>query len=402
MPSTIGWLDHSEEHQRKMYEVIDLFSEQGSRDELGIAVVRDAFSDLLFPGISTIQTRARYFLFVPWLWQMVEEAGIPSARAPQKSREHQVRLISVLMSSGEKGGVIGSSAGSKLKRLPDSIYWNGLGVFDIRRFPGGIGDYERRLDRFYRKQGRYAGSEEQSPGRPHNWDLHLPARPENLFEEASFALSADESDYLRERMVAADSHSQLAHHLIAKDATDGTHSFPWDAVEEPTDELAMRLDNARYFSELINGGALLYNLMLAEAATSKGLQTGGQDAIDFYREMLEVWRDMVRVRMPALSAVSRPNFWALVGSGGAKVPHRTRMFVDSWIDIALAEDGDIADLESARLLVAEREHRLKRAQARLSNDRALELWGGSSGASQLDFRWFNARTIIHDVVSGLS
>lgn len=65
MASTIGWLDQSEEQQRKMREVIALFAEPGTVDELGIGVVRDAFSDLLFPGLSTVQTRIRYFLFVP-------------------------------------------------------------------------------------------------------------------------------------------------------------------------------------------------------------------------------------------------------------------------------------------------------------------------------------------------
>jgi hypothetical protein len=29
---------------------------------LGIASIRDRFSDILFPGTSTIQTRAKYFL----------------------------------------------------------------------------------------------------------------------------------------------------------------------------------------------------------------------------------------------------------------------------------------------------------------------------------------------------
>jgi len=31
-------------------------------------VVRDAFSDLMFPGTSTAQTRATYFLLVPWYY----------------------------------------------------------------------------------------------------------------------------------------------------------------------------------------------------------------------------------------------------------------------------------------------------------------------------------------------
>ena len=43
-----------------------------TRDELGIGSVRDAFADMLFPGTSTIMTRARYFLLVPWTYQRLE------------------------------------------------------------------------------------------------------------------------------------------------------------------------------------------------------------------------------------------------------------------------------------------------------------------------------------------
>lgn len=50
MPSTIAWLDLSREEQRRMREVINLFSQTESRDELGIGQVRDSFSDQLFRG----------------------------------------------------------------------------------------------------------------------------------------------------------------------------------------------------------------------------------------------------------------------------------------------------------------------------------------------------------------
>ena len=50
MESTFTWLDYSEVERRKMLDVIDLFGEKTTRDELGIGGVRDAFADLLFPG----------------------------------------------------------------------------------------------------------------------------------------------------------------------------------------------------------------------------------------------------------------------------------------------------------------------------------------------------------------
>ncbi len=39
MSSTIGWLDQSEEQQRRMRAVIALFAEKGTVDDIGIGVV---------------------------------------------------------------------------------------------------------------------------------------------------------------------------------------------------------------------------------------------------------------------------------------------------------------------------------------------------------------------------
>ena len=67
--SAIGWVDFLSEHREKVRSVIDLLSTPGVIDELGIGVIRDSFSDSLFPGISTIQTRAKYFLIVPRIFK---------------------------------------------------------------------------------------------------------------------------------------------------------------------------------------------------------------------------------------------------------------------------------------------------------------------------------------------
>ena len=62
MTSTFAWLDHSEEQRRQILDVLDLFREKGTIDELGLGTIRDAFADMLFPGTSAPQTKARYFL----------------------------------------------------------------------------------------------------------------------------------------------------------------------------------------------------------------------------------------------------------------------------------------------------------------------------------------------------
>jgi hypothetical protein len=62
VPSSFTWLDTSEHDRRQAMEVIDLFRRQNTQDELGVGTVRDSIAELLAPGVSMVQTRARYFL----------------------------------------------------------------------------------------------------------------------------------------------------------------------------------------------------------------------------------------------------------------------------------------------------------------------------------------------------
>ena len=112
MGSYFAWLDFSEKERRDALEVIDLFKEEDTRDELGLGVVRDAFSDLLFPGTNTIQTRARYFLFIPWLFTRMEtRAYVSPLERTRQARFQQNRLRDSLVKGGEENGVIGYRAG---------------------------------------------------------------------------------------------------------------------------------------------------------------------------------------------------------------------------------------------------------------------------------------------------
>ena len=75
--SDLSWIDFSQKDRRRMLDVVALFRERDTRDELGIGSIRDAFADILFPGTSTIQTRVRYMLFVPWIYLRREKYETP-------------------------------------------------------------------------------------------------------------------------------------------------------------------------------------------------------------------------------------------------------------------------------------------------------------------------------------
>src|SRR5690606_747827 len=131
LPSLIAWLDASAEEQRRMRDVIRLFSDRESRDELGLGQLRDGISDALFPGTSTLLTRARYLLFVPWIYQLAARSSDPVATADRLERQ----LTEPLKPSSDNAGLLGTQAGVTLKALPSSVYWTMLRHYGILRDP---------------------------------------------------------------------------------------------------------------------------------------------------------------------------------------------------------------------------------------------------------------------------
>jgi hypothetical protein len=148
MGSVLAWLDHDEAGRRRMQEAIALLRERDTVDELGIGSARDAFSNLLFPGTSVLHTRARYLLFVPWIYRRLERALVGTSGVAAASPRDEVRLIGALLAGGEELGVIGGRARADLKLMPSEMYWSGLGTLGLRRFAGTGAQYHRTFDAF--------------------------------------------------------------------------------------------------------------------------------------------------------------------------------------------------------------------------------------------------------------
>jgi hypothetical protein len=87
--SSLTWLDFSDAERKRALQVVELLGRPETRDELGLGAIRDTFSNALFPGMSTVQRRARYFLFVPWTFREAERrwAGRLDVLEPTRRRE---------------------------------------------------------------------------------------------------------------------------------------------------------------------------------------------------------------------------------------------------------------------------------------------------------------------------
>ena len=64
----IGFVNFNTEEKKRVAKIMQLLQESEAIEELGIGRVRDHFSNTLFPGTSTLQHHAKYFVVMPSLY----------------------------------------------------------------------------------------------------------------------------------------------------------------------------------------------------------------------------------------------------------------------------------------------------------------------------------------------
>lgn len=399
--SFFGWLDYDERDAQRMREVFAAFDDKDTIDSLGFGVIRDSMSDQLFPGVSTIQTRARYFFFVPWICQILEAEAVPPGRFNARLKELEVALIESLRKvEGANQGVIGYRARKALIRLPSTVYWNGLQVFGIRLLGLTLPEYRSALPRLTALRANLAKDDDgelvTAPRRM--WDPDLPSPPLGFpFEPISLTLTREESDYLGGKIMAQRPDTLIGE--LARDLSiDRTVPVPWDVpLPAPSSRLFEVLRHSRNFSEVMEGAQALYNLLLARRAelilgrNTTTLQEDLAGEIDDWAAL------MLRRRGELTAWITGEEFWHFV-ERSTRVPTPTRRFVLAWSDLALTDPPGIIADTTAEAMVVEREFRLKGKLARLSEQRALENWNGDPfSVGQMTFRWSNARRILDDI-----
>lgn len=413
MPSSLTWIDHDPTARERSLRILALFQERESRDELGLGGIRDSFADQLFPGTSTIQTRLRYMLFVPWIYTHLEKKKVsPGEFAVQADRVER-SLITPLLSADDRSGIFGSVAGKGLKRLPSSVYWAGLGAWGIRlvnlsqdqyyRYIGTI--YRRRAEQEARdKERSHLGDDREATPEPGTltWHTRLPSPPAGFPMQVNFALTTEEANFIQDRLQRTHPESLLAH--LALHCKPSNVEAPWlhpDRATFRTRHIEL-LDHAKCFSEVMHGAALIYNLALTEKLTleTPDKRTNWEKKVEEYRERLSQWAS--KLRYSDLSAWSISRLWELTLSRDHTITPATRNFVQSWIRITLDRPARLGEDGEARDLIRQREMSLKRNRSRFTNRRALEQWGGTSGLGQLVYRWPNARTLLNDLYVGLT
>jgi len=400
MTSTFSWVDFSDEDREKMVQIIRQLRQQDTIDELGIGSVRDSMANILFPGTTTIQTRAKYMLFVPWILKKMEKNRVPSENISQRVKQEEIKLCNTLLKMGFKEGVIGAIVGEGLQRFPSSIYWAGLQTWGIRKFRGSLNDYYQGLNSYYHLKKRNITRDDQEVLLYHdfgeNWDEGLPESPQELPGKEGLDLTQSEAQYLLEKLLINCRESLLTNIIYLRKTA--RKDFVWKNtfIDKLNNDLQTKVMHAQNFSEIMQGAALVYNYLLAEKKESEEL-------INKYKEKLAEWQIAMSSRAEIFLNWNLDDFWNLVyHEPTINVSNRTKRFINQWIEMVLKNIDDIfVNEDEMENLIYTRELEVKGRRSRLRNPDYLAKWSGAAGTQQLDYRWHVVKNIINDIIRGL-
>lgn len=389
----IGWIDYSGEHRNKVMAVLDALSSPGALDELGIGSIRDGLADILFPGTSTIQTRAKYFFIVPYLLMELEKENYKSSKELiEKLDIEEIALIDIL-NKQEVDGVIGARAGHKLKRKPSSIYWSGLRTFEIFKHNSlSLANYAKAVISMKKNKNsaRFLGNEENDDVNTsideYNgmfWSCLLPEA--DWREGLTMELSYHEAEFLKGKIVKSERGKEsLFAFLLKRDfkEIEKIHDFEaiGDAFRLP-DHLKDDYMMAKRFSEFVSGANIRYNVILSNGENEEALQKW------------EKWKESSFVQQEFSSFPFRELTHRL---GIHNI--RLNRFLEGWQKAVISGEESVMDQ-----LIINREIELKtKDRAKLHNTKVYHYKEGDwVGTEKLQYRFANAKVLLTDTMKGL-
>lgn len=419
--AALHWLDFSPTEREDVLTLLESQRDKSTVDELGFGLVRDAISDHLFPGLSTIQTRARYFLFVAWLLRDLERGTVKDDRLVLTLRQREVSLINALLATDGEGvgerhaGLIGRESRDTTKRMPTAIYWSGIRRFGIFQGSGSLQEYLADLPDLRKQLRRRSAAMEDGEGSVGDtdsatWDPGLPEVPQDFLTETTFELTHQEARYLNEKVLGLRTASNsicllqwMVRHLDV--ATVTSLEAPWSLLEATgdwpavPDSLRMELTHAHHFSLCARVLTTVYTRLLA--ARRRDLE------MSHYDRLLADSLSGLAGNAKALRDwhANLTAFWQWISLANPRL-HRDRQFIEEWLAMladhryAVSEPSALTGIQVERWMQA-RERCLKGTLARMGNPPVLQRWSPPEWVGLNDFRWHTARVILIDILAGL-
>ena len=390
----LGWIDFSKSERNKVLSVLDLLSESGTLDELGIAPIRDGFANLFFPGTSTIQTRAKYFMIVPYALKDLEYSRETNPNRMLRTFDEIERKCGELLigAGADTDGIIGrrSLAQNKwVKRTPADIYWAGLRNYGI--FTGGtlsLSEYIRAMCALknqkatIEKLGNRNDNADEDEGddkdagelfRMQFWKI--PTYKEDWMEDISIKLSPEEGAFLKGQIIAAYPDSMLAyilHNNVTTIFSCKTFQEMAGLIKVFPEQIQDDYALAYAFSSFLFVLRVVYNIIVSD---------GQNEAAD------ALWEEF------------QPNLSELADVDLETIFARLTVFRNVSLCTFLRKAQTLmkeVDLDGLKTEIKRRERELKTSRAKTLHPGEFDhdTW---FGGGELDYRFGNAKVIISDI-----
>lgn len=389
----LGWIDFSKNERNKVLSVLDLLSESGTLDELGIAPVRDGFANLFFPGTSTIQTRAKYFLIVPYALKDLEHSKEMNPNLLLRTFDEKERSCGeILVCGDDTDGIIGKRSlaqGRWVKRTPADIYWAGLRNYGI--FTGGtisLSEYVHAICKLKSQKAtlsklgnRNDTADESETDDKDAGDLFrmqfwkIPTYQDKWIDDLSVKLTAEEGYFLKNQMINAFPDSMMAY--ILRDGMTEVFGFRSFLEMEPMiNRLPEQIQNDYYlacdFAEFLYVLRTIYNMVVSEGKNE---------------EANKEW-EWLKPDLKELAAVDLDSIFGRLGV-------TRNVFLCNFLRKSQSL-MDAGDLEGMMTEIKRRERELKQSRAKTLHPGEFDpsLW---YGGGYLDYRFGNAKVLIGDI-----
>ena len=389
----LGWIDFSKNERNKVLSVLDLLSEAGTLDELGIAPIRDGFANLFFPGTSTIQTRAKYFMIVPYALKDIEYSSESNPNRMLRAFDDMERnCCAILLSGSDTDGIIGSRSLAQnkwVKRTPADIYWAGLRSYGV--FTGGtlsLTEYIRAMCAVKNQKtvltrlgNRNDSSEEGNADDKDAGDLfrmqfwNIPTYHEKWIDDLNIKLNKEEGYFLKKQIMKAFPDSMLAY-ILREHLTEVIECRTFQEIASLIrifpDQIQQDYALAYDFSEFLYVLRTVYNIIVSD---------GKNKEANMHWD--ELFHDLKKLSSVDLECI----FGRLGVSRNILLCNFLRKSQKLMRD---------ADLEGMKAEIKRRERELKQSRAKTMHPGEVNpnTW---YGGGLLDYRYGNAKVIIRDI-----
>lgn len=392
-----------------MRNVLAWVKEKGTLDELGIGQLRDIYSNLLFPGFSTIQTNARYFLAVP---KIIRDWGDQTPafrrRKPLQKylQEEEDALAAHLVENYEAlerkpEGVIGHTRVDKggVLRRPSSAYWSGLRVFGIVRTDLSLAEFCRGWGvdaAFDSGVSSEEGADDEQFSRT---VVRRPPRSMGPWPEGiTLDLDATEADFLATRFKSGGDPalSVAAQLLRTQQLAKPTACVSFEGFSEWAKSNTKLSTSCRSlvqaawrFSLFVEGAHIVFNQLMAKRLGHAPLAAEA-------RELWDDWKER-----SSAEGIFGPNavheLTAVHADGEDKTALKCSSFLVRW-NQAMVEGRKMSDVQR---LVEDRALETKDNRSLLRRAEGLRTTSDWYGMKALDYRWATASRMLRDVHEGL-